>query len=58
MTFFHEQIGPYYEEKLDYCINEVDLDDPDSYKLSQIKLVILHMQILISHIKECVELDL
>lgn len=56
MTFFHEQIGPYYEEKLDYCINEVDLDDPDSYKLSQIKLVILHMQILISHIKECVEL--
>jgi hypothetical protein len=52
IEFFSEQIEPYYSQKLDYFINDVDLHDRESYRLSQIKLIILHFQILIKHISE------
>jgi hypothetical protein len=52
IEFFSEQIEPYYRQKLDYFINEVDLLDRESYRLSQIKLLILHFQILVKRISE------
>lgn len=52
IEFFSEQIEPYYTQKLDHFINNVDLSDTDSYKLSQVKLLILHFQILLKHISD------
>lgn len=55
IDFFNNGIVPDYEEKLDRFLEEVDFDDRESYRLSEIKLVLLHYQILIKNIRECAD---
>jgi hypothetical protein len=50
VSVFQEHIEPFYMERLDYFINEVDLTDQEGYKMSEIKLLVLHLQILMKHI--------
>jgi hypothetical protein len=45
--FFIRDLGRYYQEKLEKFLNEVDLDDTNSYRLSDLKFLIIHMQRLL-----------
>jgi len=50
VQLFNEKIQPFYNERLDYFINKVDLEKREDYKLSEIKLLVLHLQILVKNI--------
>ena len=52
IDFFNNFIAPDYEQKIDRLLDEVDFEDRESYRLSEIKLVVIHYQILIKHIKQ------
>jgi hypothetical protein len=50
--FFNMEYGPYYNEKLNKFLKDVDFDDPKSYRLSEVKFVVVDMQILLRNIKK------
>ena len=55
--FFDEIFITCYNNKLEYFLNEVDLHDTTTYKISHLKLIIINFQVFMKRIKVCFEAE-
>jgi len=53
MNTFQDDIAPYYHEKLDNFLKNVDITDSSNYKMSEVRLLASHLQILVKSINDC-----
>ena len=55
--FFDQIFLNCYNSKLDHFLNEVDLNETNTYKISHLKLIIINFQVFMKRIKSCFEAE-